>query len=223
MICWREWCDRVFEGASFGPLFSSRSGTKVPSILNIELRTYVVAILQLEASSMDKISECRAIILRLHSLQHDSLLRYDVYYIMCQMWCLPDCHNGTVSIIHGILAVEITRFTLALFTFYVIHSNLSFNRSLHWKLWDGPGSVKTITQSIRWYFCKDRHFLYHQTNAVFNYPVYGPTFGDGHDLAVWSNGSKRLTHHTDTTGFGNATFTGRKMFDVKDWSVRHLY
>ena len=54
--------------------------------------------------------------------------------------------------------------------------------------------------------------------------TYGPIFGGGNDLAVILSGTgpsfSNFPHcYTDTTGFKNTTFTGKKEFDVKEIEV----
>jgi hypothetical protein len=66
-------------------------------------------------------------------------------------------------------------------------------------------------------------------NAVNHTSSYGPTFGGGHDihLANASNSNKSSysnfpTAYTDTTGKGNATFTGARNFTTSDIEVFKL-
>jgi hypothetical protein len=66
-------------------------------------------------------------------------------------------------------------------------------------------------------------------NAVNHTSSHGPTFGGGHDihLANASNSNKSSysnfpTAYTDTTGKGNATFTGARNFTTSDIEVFKL-
>jgi len=70
---------------------------------------------------------------------------------------------------------------------------------------------------------------YLNTNAAYsihNNGTYGPTFGGGHDLYVANNCAANNSSATnfphsygDTTGRGNATFTGAANFQVRDIEV----
>jgi len=67
------------------------------------------------------------------------------------------------------------------------------------------------------------------TYAVFHHPSYGHTFGYGHDihLANASNSHNASfsgfpSSYTDTTGQGNATFTGARNFTTSDIEVFKL-
>ena len=60
--------------------------------------------------------------------------------------------------------------------------------------------------------------------AMFGHSVYGPIFGGGHDLHIYSSdGISSHTNfphsYTDTLGRGNATFTGAKDFTPEDYEV----
>jgi hypothetical protein len=66
-------------------------------------------------------------------------------------------------------------------------------------------------------------------NAVYHNSSYGPTFGSGHDIYL-ANGSNSNNSsytnfpsgYTDTTGKGNATFTGARNFTSSDIEVFKL-
>jgi hypothetical protein len=66
-------------------------------------------------------------------------------------------------------------------------------------------------------------------NAVYHVISYGPTFGSGHDMysADDSNSDNSSytnfpSGYTDTTGKGNATFTGARNFTSSDIEVFKL-
>ena len=67
-----------------------------------------------------------------------------------------------------------------------------------------------------------QYFCHKQANAVYNNADCGPSFGSG-DLTVWryreSSSIDFPSSYTDTTGFKNATFTGRSSFKVAEIEV----
>lgn len=65
-------------------------------------------------------------------------------------------------------------------------------------------------------------------SAFYNYGIYGPTFGGGHDIFV-SGASPNATSYinfpfsySDTTGMGSRTFTGNYTYVVADVEVYRL-
>ena len=67
-----------------------------------------------------------------------------------------------------------------------------------------------------------QYFCHHQDYVTHNEATSGPVFGDGHDLAVWSDDECYTDFpfsYKDTTGFGDVTFTGKRAFGVKEIEV----
>jgi len=65
------------------------------------------------------------------------------------------------------------------------------------------------------------------TTAIYTYPGFGPTFGNGYDIVVThkSNTTASLSYtnfpvsYVDTTGVGKEIFTGKGFFQIKDMEV----
>jgi hypothetical protein len=61
--------------------------------------------------------------------------------------------------------------------------------------------------------------------AMYFQSTYGPTFGGGHDLALYPGGDGAQCYtnfphsYADTLGRGNATFTGARNFTAEDYEV----
>ncbi len=61
-------------------------------------------------------------------------------------------------------------------------------------------------------------------SAMYCHPNNGPTFGAGHDIAIFpGEGAQSYTNfpnsYADTLGRGNATFTGARNFTPEDYEV----
>lgn len=95
--------------------------------------------------------------------------------------------------------------------------------------WDGS----TYKNGASWLFTLTSAFNIAPTkyphaknNSVYCYPVYGPTFGNGHDITVSDNSNTNSNSYThfphsfsDTTGKGNVTFAGTYNFQTTEIEV----
>ena len=70
------------------------------------------------------------------------------------------------------------------------------------------------------YVCQDG------IHALYSHQTYGPTFGGGHDIHLAHNNNGNFINfpnsYSDTTGYGNNTFTGTGKFTAADYIVFDL-